>query len=673
MPADPYKYFRIEAVELVERLRALTLDFAERPATVARLSEVLRHAHTLKGAARVVRELEIADAAHRLEGILVPHRDAETAPSAAAAEAVVVEVRRMAELVEVLLRPPGEEKDRVETALELAPLTLRTDIADVEDALGGLGEAALELGTASGTLSDMSSALDELARGRANEGRARASSDAERRADEELERSMAKLRQLVERLAVSVQKTQRELEQVRSTIDRVRLVPVSNFLVAMKLAVQDVVSEQGKQVEFVATESDLRVDGQVLEIVQSALLHVVRNAVTHGIEPPEERVTLGKARHGRVWLTVVREDREIVFTCRDDGRGLDIDDFRRAAVARGMSDAHSLDASGVLRLLAGGGVSTVRSATAVAGRGVGLDVLRDAAARVGGRVQFENDSGRGFLVRLRVPVVAAAEAGLILDSRGQTLVLPLEAALATTLLPVQHPGSGTGHRTIEYGQRSIPMLSLSEILPGTKVVAKPEPCAVIVATASGALALAVDGIRGVRTVITRPLPQLAPKSRAISGAALNAAGVPELVLNPDGLEKYEGQRASVEERPAESLPVLVIDDSLTTRMLEQSILESAGYQVSLATSAEDAIEQARETRFGLFLVDVEMPGMSGIQFVAQTRADPRLKGTPAILVSSRSSPEDVAQGMEAGASAYITKDTFDQGELLTLIRKVVVA
>ncbi len=166
----------------------------------------------------------------------------------------------------------------------------------------------------------------------------------------------------------------------------------------------------------------------------------------------------------------------------------------------------------------------------------------------------------------------------------------------------------------------------------------------------------------------RPLPAFVAADATIAGVTLDVEGQPRLVLDPAGvLARAAGVRSAEQPARAPRAPILVIDDSLTTRMLEQSILESAGYEVEVATSAEDALEKARARRFGLFVVDVEMPGMDGFEFVRVTRADPRLSATPAILVTSRSAPEDRQRGLAAGASAYIVKSDFDQKRLLAEI------
>jgi two-component system chemotaxis sensor kinase CheA len=188
---------------------------------------------------------------------------------------------------------------------------------------------------------------------------------------------------------------------------------------------------------------------------------------------------------------------------------------------------------------------------------------------------------------------------------------------------------------------------------------------------TGVAALRVDQVLGTASVVLRPLPDLVATTAAVAGASLDAEGDPQLMLDPDGLVAEAQQRGAPSIAPEAPPSILVVDDSLTTRMLEQSILESAGYDVGLANSGEEALEKARQGRYALFLVDVEMPAMDGFTFIERARADPALRGTPSILVTSRSSPEDRRRGEEVGAHGYICKGEFDQRELLERIRMLV--
>jgi len=196
---------------------------------------------------------------------------------------------------------------------------------------------------------------------------------------------------------------------------------------------------------------------------------------------------------------------------------------------------------------------------------------------------------------------------------------------------------------------------------------------VVVQAGDRCVAVGVDKLLGTANIVMRALPGVVEADPVIAGASLDAEGNPQLVLDPAGLVATAAQvrGTKVEEAAPQRVTILVIDDSLTTRMLEQSILESAGYQVELAVSAEEALAKAHERRYSLFIVDVEMPGMDGFEFVAQTRSDAALREIPAILVTSRDAVEDRQRGQRVGASAYIVKGEFDQGQLLQTIRTLV--
>jgi two-component system, chemotaxis family, sensor kinase CheA len=258
--------------------------------------------------------------------------------------------------------------------------------------------------------------------------------------------------------------------------------------------------------------------------------------------------------------------------------------------------------------------------------------------------------------------------------------LPLDAVRCTRRVAAGDVIRTAAGQSIAHGGTMIPFTTLAALLGSGASPPPPPPqgrsaggvtSAVVIQGATGMAALAVDQLLGSSGVMLRPLPDLAPAAAVVAGASLNAEGRPQLVLDPDALvAEAARQTAGPVVAEAERRPVLVIDDSLTTRMLEQSILESAGYDVDVATSGEEAIESARRKRYALFLVDVEMPGMDGFTFIERTRGDPALRDVPAILVTSRASADDRRRGQEVGAQGYIIKSEFDQAQLLGRVRQL---
>ncbi len=276
------------------------------------------------------------------------------------------------------------------------------------------------------------------------------------------------------------------------------------------------------------------------------------------------------------------------------------------------------------------------------------------------------------MLELAVPASLTAMPALHVETGGAVVSLPLEAVRTTAFIQARslaRTGSGT---SVAHGGALVPFAPLGEVLR------RPEPreprrswSAVFVESGGAVVAIGADRLVGTGDVVVRAFPAFLQAEPAVAGAALDLDGDPRLVLDPAGLVAAVRAARAVEDRRRRArLPLLVVDDSLTTRMLEQSILESAGYEVDLAVSAEEALDKARARRYGLFIVDVEMPGMDGFDLLRTTRADPQLASIPAILVTSRAAPEDRRRGVEVGARGYLVKAEFDQGRLLALIEEL---
>jgi two-component system chemotaxis sensor kinase CheA len=273
-----------------------------------------------------------------------------------------------------------------------------------------------------------------------------------------------------------------------------------------------------------------------------------------------------------------------------------------------------------------------------------------------------------------VPLSVASFHALIVEASGGTMAIPLDAVRGSLRVTREEVIRTAQRESLCFDGETIPLAALphaaSAIHPSAGSL--PRSSTVVVGGRTGVAAFTVDRVVGTAQIVMRPLPELAPAFGVVAGATLDAVGDPVLVLDPDSLVAGAQRPGAVTIEAAPSrVSVLVVDDSLTTRMLEQSILESAGYEVDLATSGEEALHKARLARYALFLVDVEMPGMDGFTLIERIHADPALQHIPSILVTSRSSPEDRQRGHDVGAQAYIVKSEFDQGVLLERIRRLV--
>lgn len=678
MARDPYKYFRIEARELVEKLSAGVLKL-EGVADAAMLAEALRWAHTLKGAARTVKKKDIADLAHQVEDALAAARDQGRGLD----RDTIHHVLKAMDAIGVLVSALGQAAASPVASAVISPVatqreaveTVRVELAEMDDLLERVSEVRVQLGVLRPGISAVEAAIkvaSELADDNASAtetAKHQASAAALRLKLEHAERSLTE----------GARRIGRELDRVRERADRLRLVPASTVVNSLERAVRDAAESQRKAVKFVAKVGDSRLDGHVLAALQDALMHVVRNAVAHGIEPEAERLAAGKSATGRVELKVERIGNRVTFTCRDDGRGIDVAAVGRASVSRGLltpSQAEALNLEGAISVLLNGGVSSAAEVTDVSGRGVGLNVLREVTSNLKGELNVQSQPGRGTTIEVSVPVSLSSMPALLVEVDHAVVAVPLTAVLKTARITEPNVVRSSQGSSVLHEGKAIPMVSLAQLLRRSAAPNRGQKAwtAVILHANSTTVALVVDRLLRIGHVVVRKLPALAGQVRGVAGASFDADGTPQLVLEPNGLvaavQTESGLQPSAPEEQKRQ-PILIIDDSMTTRMLEQGILEMAGYEVDLAVCAEEGLEKARTRNYGLFLVDVEMPGMNGFEFVALTRADQTLKQVPAILVTTLGTPEDKRRGAEAGAYSYIVKGEFDEERFLETVRQVV--
>jgi two-component system chemotaxis sensor kinase CheA len=680
---DPLRYFRIEARELVDQISAGVLDLDQRPGRdlVARL---LRFAHTLKGAARVVRQQEIADRAHAFEEVLVPHRT-EDRPLPADELRELLRLNDEIARYVAALEPQAQAAEPGAAAApeaaagrpaeeEPAPRAATADLDELLDAIGEANARIAPLREGGRALTGLHRSAEALA-DQLRTGRTAMSGPAGRAA---VQRMAGELGVLGRRLSDAVDQVERELDEVRGRAEGLRLVPAGTIFTALHRAVRDAADAEGKRVRFTGHGAGLRMGPHLLNQVNGAFLHVVRNAVVHGIEPQDGRVAAGKPVEGSVTVEVERRGRWAVFRCVDDGRGFDLGALRRTAESLGLLTPGGPDPQpqAVVDLVLHGGISTSPAVTEVAGRGIGMDVVRDVASRLGGEVSVRTEPGSGTTVQMIVPLTLLSINGLVVEAAGTVVTMPLDAVRRCVRLPPEEAATAAATGRLPHDGQVMPFLPLGRTLSTAPADIEAAPgVAVVVLADQHTVAIGVDRLAGTATLVARPLPDLAPAAPVIGAVAIDLDGNPRLVLDPHGLvaEARRGRTAGGDApaTAAPRLPILVVDDSLTTRMLERSILESAGYEVDLAATGEEGLEKARTRQYGLYLTDIDMPGIDGFTFVAETRADPDLARVPAILVSSRSSAEDRRRGAEVGAGAYVVKGEFDQEELLDHIRRLI--
>ncbi|HEY3788375.1 MAG TPA: response regulator [Urbifossiella sp.] len=675
MAKDPFKYFRIEARELLDGLSQGIIDLEKRGVDKDVIGRLLRHAHTLKGAARVVKQREVSELAHAIEEMLTPFREGAGTFSHEHATRLLKLVDECGERLKPVFAVPEQVKpSEPPREPEGTFSSVRVEISEMDALLDGLADEASQLEM----LDEESASLDAIV---AQADDLAADLAVSRfKTDDRLELAEAirtALKKSVRSLRVGFDRARRDLGALRDRAGDLRLMPAQAIFPLMERTVRDAAETLKKSVRFETSGGEHRLDAHVLLALRDALAHAVRNAVAHGIESAAVRAIAGKSPEGRVCLQVQKRGRRVRFLVEDDGGGIDLAAIQNALIAKRIvsnREARALEISEATKLLFQGGVSTATEISEVMGRGIGLDVVRSTINRLKGEVELRSEPGRGTTLEILTPV-SLESMDLLAVSAGEVgALIPFDSVRQTTRIPKDDlVRSPSGIALLLDGQ-AIPFAPLAGILNRNLPMApSPASWTAIVVQAQGLrAAIGVDRLHGVRNVVVRSLPALCGAIPLVAGAALDGRGNPELVLDPYALiAAVRAETSPAIEPVAIAKPqLLVVDDSLTSRMLEQSILETAGYQVDLAVSGEDALAQAKQKPYALFVVDVEMPGMNGFELLERFRADPVLQRTPAILVTSRASPEDRRRGERAGARAHIAKGEFDEAHLLRTIRKL---
>jgi two-component system chemotaxis sensor kinase CheA len=429
----------------------------------------------------------------------------------------------------------------------------------------------------------------------------------------------------------------------------------------------------------------LEVDRKVLEAIKGPVIHLVRNAIDHGIEPQEVRANSGKPPQGQVAVTVVAlEGNRIEICVEDDGQGIDLPRVRAAAARAGLmaSDAaQSLTDDQVVDLIYRSGLSTSPIITDISGHGLGMAIVRERAERLEGQVLVETRPGRGTRVRMLLPASIATFCGLRVTAGGKSFLLPHEAAVMAIRISSPEVESMEGHEAIQWHGHPLFVASLAVLLGFPERRVQPEPeskqfCEVL-KSADEQIGLLVDEILGNCEVLVKELRPPLIRVRNIAAAGLLGTGEIVLILRPSDLLKssrLDQRRAMVPETQAVEGclgKVLVVDDSITTRTMEKNLLEAAGYEVRVAVDGIDGWTTLKTEEFNLVVSDVDMPRMDGLDLTARIRADQTLAHLPVILVTALESREDKERGIEVGANAYIVKSNFDQSNLLEIVRRLI--
>jgi two-component system chemotaxis sensor kinase CheA len=631
--------FHDEARERLDSIESVLLGAETGTAGIEAIDSLFRDAHTIKGAASMLGFDDVRALAHALEDVLQEARDAGVLDPSLV-EPLLRAADALRSLVEGKEAPP-------EVLQELRSLTDASPPAKVM-AVAPRSEAEERSEPPARAIRVSAQKLDQLLdlAGEAVLHRRRLEHVlAPAPADEQLEDEL----QLGERL----------LGELQQTAIGMRMLPLSSIAAPFSRAVRDAAASRGKDVEFVVVGGETELDRVILETLPEPLAHLLRNAVAHGIELPEDREAAGKQRCGRVELRAEQRAGYVVLTIADDGAGVAAEVLERA---RGTSLAD---------VLADPGFSTAGALSDLAGRGVGLDAVKRHAESLGGSLDVASDPGRGTSVSLTLPVTLALLEVLLVERASTAYGLPLAAVEET--IRVERRMSLEGREAVEVRGEAVPLADLAALLglPAPPV----SDHAVVLAAGGRRVAVACDRPLGHEEVVVKRLGPLLDDLPAYLGAAVLGDGRVALLLDAPWLVRRAASGAPPrreEPAPPEAPKrVLVVEDSLTVRELQRSILESAGYLVSTARDGREALDRLEsDPEIALVVSDLEMPELDGLALTRAIRSRPATAALPVVIVTTHGSDEDRSRGLEAGADAYVLKHSYKEQAFLETVARL---
>lgn len=495
--------------------------------------------------------------------------------------------------------------------------------------------------------------------------------------------NLRQLERRLDRLKRDLTADARQLEHagasLQDDVHGIRMLPFAQACAGLERVIRDVGRTTGKDVQLVVEGGEIEVDRAVLEGLGDPLLHLVRNAVDHGVETDDERRALSKPTPAKVVVSAALRGSQVDVVVADDGRGLDLERIREKLRQRGMnvpSDEHE-----VVRSIFLPGFSTAEIVTDLSGRGVGMDVVRSQVESLRGSIDVATMPGLGTRFTLSVPLTLTTVSALFVEAAGRTFAIPVDNVRKLVRLKPDAIRRAQGREVLSLDGRVLPVMSLADALglpqvEGTEQRTRP---AVVLTNGDDAGVFLADAVLNEQEVVVKNLGARISRTRHVAGGILLRSGEVALLLNAANLLRVaagstrSAPAAAARVKPAEAVArrLLVVDDSMTTRSLLKSILESAGYNVTAATDGADAWDRLNRDAFDVVVSDVDMPRMSGFELTETIRGSGRFENMPVVLVTARDSEEDKSRGIAAGADAYLVKSAFDQQNILETIEQLV--
>jgi two-component system chemotaxis sensor kinase CheA len=586
--------------------------------------------------------------------------------------------------------PPSRESVRIRIS-KLDPLLLQAE--ELLQTKIAISQRAIELEE---IRTNIGSWIQETQKWRSQ--RSGASSE---RWNEWMEENDLHLNDLENRLTSLAGHTQKDQHNLSNMVDnhldsmkQILMLPVSSLVEIFPLMVREIAREQNKEIDFKINGAELEIDKRILEELKDPLIHLIRNSIDHGIGKPQERILKNKPAGGKIRLDFsARENGQVEITLSDDGNGIDKAKLIKAALKKGLLSEEAaaiLEPEECYNLIYQSGISTSSIITDISGHGLGLSIVREKVIKLNGKISVESDPGHGTTFRILLPMTLSTFRGIVVKVQEFAFILPTMNVERVMKIDREDIRTVENHETILVGDKVTSIVDLREVLGlpekrnsvsdnmETENGISNQIRVVVLSAAELRIAFKVNDITDEQQVLVKPLGKLLKRVRNISGATILGSGKVVPVLNISDLMKTALRvhvKAKVSRDGDLSIrktgKILVVEDSITSRTMLKNVLETSGYSVVTAFDGLDGFTKARDGEFDLILSDVDMPRVNGFELTTKIRADKKLKEMPVILLTALGSQADREHGIDVGADAYIIKSSFDQGNLLDIVKKLI--
>jgi len=658
------------------------------------LEALMREAHTIKGSATMMGFEDIVEITHRMEEgfekalkqqLVIEEKHFDVLfESIDAVEALIEDKKGKIDVEDLCKRGDeiffGKENEKVEDnaaeeeTSEDKKTTYKKTSKDTEESLRVGLEKLDNLMNLAGTLHVAKIGMKDVVKGIIEE------SEATKSLGESFVGMIKELKTLDENMDFIIATLQREVMNLR-------MVPISKLFKIFPRAMRDLSRERGKDIDLEIQGEDTFLDKNIVDAMKDPLLHILRNAVDHGIEKTEDRKEKGKDATGKIILKAYQKAQNVVIEVSDDGSGIDIEKIKKYAVDKNIvtkEDAENMSEQQLYQLLFLSGFTTEDEVDDVSGRGVGMDVVYNIVKNLKGSIEISSVPEKGTTFIIKLPITLAITESLIVEVGSEVFAVPVDDIVETVRVAVEDINAVETKKAITRNGEIIPLVNIKDVFGiARKGISEEKHIVVVIVQCSGRkIGVQVDAISRCQDIISKPLGRILGNIENIAGGSILGDGKVILIIDVPSIINFteSGVIKNIVQAPTvkaakrtknKKKTILLAEDAISTAMLEKNILESAGFSVVIASDGEEAFKIAHQERFDLVITDVLMPKMNGFELTEKLKNDKVYKDIPIIIVTTRAKDADKRRGLEAGAEAYILKSEFTSDALLNTIERLI--